>query len=228
VNDVSALLFDFDGLILDTETPKFETWNEVYLENGVELSLQDWALCLGTSDTAFDAADHLAKLTGKTFNRDALLADFYNRSLSKINRESPLPGVVALIEHARQNDLALGLASSSPRRWVLDHMQRLKLASRFDCILCREDSPRVKPDPELYLLLMQRLGVSSAESIAFEDSPNWIAAARLAGVYCVGVPNQVSRHLNLSLADLILPSLAELPPGPLLAYIDAQRRARIK
>ncbi len=228
MNQIKALLFDFDGLILDTETPKYQAWNEIYAENGVALSLQDWALCLGTSDRAFDAAAHLELLTGKTLDRIALRADFDRRALSMIEREPPLPGVIALIEHARQNNLALGLASSSPRNWVLDHMQRLMLASRFDCILCREDTPRVKPDPDLYLLLMQRLGVSPAETIAFEDSPNGIAAARSTGVCCVGVPNRLSRYLDLSQADMILSSLAELPPALLLARIDAHRRARIE
>jgi HAD superfamily hydrolase (TIGR01509 family) len=217
---ISALLYDFDGLILDTETPKFEAWSEIYRENGASLALEFWARCLGTSDKAFDPIQHLQTLTGRFFDRAALQANFNSRVQEKMIQAEPLPGVTALIEYARHIDLALGIASSSPRAWVFDHLDRMKLTAYFDCILCKEDTPRVKPDPDLYLLLMQRLVVTE-RSVAFEDSPNGIASAKAAGVYCIGVPNALSLHLDLSRADWIVPSLAAYQPPVLLDMIQA-------
>lgn len=210
-------------MILDTETPKFEVWSEIYHENGANLALEDWARCLGTSDQAFDPVEHLQMLTGKYFNRQMIQAEFDARKQEKLTRLKPFPGVVELIEHASRVGMTLGIASSSPRSWVLPHLERLLLSSRFEWILCKEDAPRVKPDPDLYLLLMQRLRVSPDNSVAFEDSPNGITAARAAGVFCVGVPNALSRFLDISHADMILPSFAASNPADLLAEIQRAR-----
>ncbi len=222
-NEIRALLFDFDGLILDTETPKFEAWSEIYQEQGAYLALEEWAQCLGTSDRAFDPVEHLQNLTGKIFDRKVIHAEFLARTEDKVARLDPFPGAVALIDYARLIGLTLGIASSSPRSWVVDHLERLNLAASFECILCKEDAPRVKPDPDLYLLLMQWLRVSPANSVAFEDSPNGITAARAAGIFCVGVPNALSRFLDISHADMILSSLAAMQPAALLAEIQRNR-----
>lgn len=220
---LKALIFDFDGLILDTETPLFTAWSAIFREHGAELVLEEWAACLGADDEAFDAAEHLSKLTGKVINREIIYEDCNTRALREINQSEPLPGVVPLLEHARQANLAVGLASSSPRSWVEGHLQRLNLIHFFDCIVCKEDVVKVKPAPDLFLLALRRLGIAQNNTVIFEDSPNGITAAQRAGIFCVGVPNSLSRFLDISHADLIISSLSTLPSAQLLQYIQQER-----
>ena len=92
----------------------------------------------------------------------------------------------------------------------------------FDCACCREDVARTKPYPDLYLAALACLGVSALETVALEDSPNGIAAAKRAGLRCVAIPNSITAQLDLSQADVILGSLAEVSLAELLEKI-AQR-----
>jgi len=222
MHTIKALIFDFDGLILDTETPQYEAWREIFAENGAELSLDEWAVCLGTHSEVFDAVGLLQRLTGHPFERNAINSQFTSRSMTTIINSPPLPGSAALIEHASKSGLLLGLASSSPRSWVTSLLQRLSLFDLFDCIFCAEDVAQVKPSPELYKLTLQQLCVSPEATIAFEDSPNGITAARKAGIFCVGVPNALSRFLDIHHADMIIPSLDALPPDELIKMIQGK------
>ena len=215
---IRAILFDFDGLILDTETAVFQSWQETYREFGVELDLELYAGCVGRGalDSQFHPLEHLEELVGKPLDREAVSAKRKKRNLDLIAAQSALPGVEDYISSAKKLGLHVGLASSSYRTWVVGHLTHLELLDQFETIRTADDVVRAKPDPELYLRALQDLEVSPDEAIAFEDSPNGVAAAVAAGIYTVWVPNSVTRLLPCYGYDLRLGSLAEIPLGELI------------
>jgi HAD superfamily hydrolase (TIGR01509 family) len=222
VSLIRGLVFDFDGLILDTESPEFTSWRDILHEQGGSLSLKDWAVCIGTSDV-FDPCAHLEAQLGRAVDREALRTERRRRSDALIAAQIPLPGVVERIAEARAMGLKLGVASSSSRRWVEGHLERLGLAPHFECIRCSDHVERVKPDPALYALALEALGLRPEEAVAFEDSPNGILAAKRAGLFCVAVPNEATRLLRLDAADLRLTSLAETSLSELIRDIERCR-----
>jgi len=202
-----GFIFDFDGLILDTETPLFDSWQEIYAEAGVNLSLEKYAACVGADFSRFDPATHLFKLTGCTQDAKALHKQANSRSDALI-RSLPLrPGVASLLDSARAAGLRMALASSSGRDWIQCNLAERKLEGYFDLIRTAEDVERIKPHPDLYLSAAAGLGLMPGECIAFEDSNNGVRAARLACLACCAVPNPVTSFMDFSLADVILPSL---------------------
>jgi HAD superfamily hydrolase (TIGR01509 family) len=216
---IKALIFDFDGLILDTEGPEFQAWQEVYLEYGCELSLSTWSVCIGTTSHQFDPYQHLEILLGRPIDREQINAKRRPRNKELLAAQKTLPGVEDYLIEARQLGLKLGVASSAPNSWVSPHLTRLELLEYFDTIKTKEDVTKTKPDPQLYCLTLESLGVAASEAIAFEDSPNGVLAAKGAGIYCVAVPNQLTRQLSLEQADLQLNSLAELTLQKLMAQV---------
>lgn len=217
---IRALIFDFDGLVLDTETAIFQSYQEIYRSLGVELSLERWAQGVGTTDASYDPLDDLEVLLGGEVDRSSLHARQRQRETELIAGQPVLPGVVDYLHDARRLGLKVGMASSSSCRWITGHLTRLGLMAYFDCVQGRDDVQQSKPDPELYLNALEKLGVSNTQAIVFEDSPNGILAARRAGILCVVVPNPVTRQLPLDGADLLLESLADLPLEQLLKMHD--------
>jgi HAD superfamily hydrolase (TIGR01509 family) len=129
-----------------------------------------------------------------------------------------LPGIEEWLTEARRLGLKLGIASSSTRQWVMGHLDRLGLGG-WDCIRCREDTVRAKPDPDLYLAVLDCLGIGPGQAIAVEDSLNGLAAAKAAGLFCVAVPCSMTAHMDLSAADLRLGSLAQRSLAEVLAIV---------
>lgn len=221
---IRALIFDFDGLILDTEGPEFRAWQEVYRAYGVSLPLSTWAACIGGSPDLFDPHGHLETQLGRSLDREAILAKQHRRFTELLDGQSPLPGVEEYVAAAKRLGLKLGSASSSSRDWVTGHLSRLGLLRHFDCIRCSDDVRRVKPDPELYYSVLEALDLPAGRAIALEDSPNGILAAKRAGVFCVAVPNPVTGQLSLDHADLRLASLADMPLETLLSEVRKSER----
>jgi len=189
-----ALVFDFDGLILDTETPEFRAWQELFAAHGGQLTTADWAHVIGSMDSGWDPAVELGRQTGLVYERDELRAAWKPRQ----------------VELLAQETVSLGVASSSPRWWVRGNLERLGIFESFDAVATGDEVRRTKPDPAVYLLALERLSVPARAAIALEDSPNGVRAAQAAGMRCAAVPNDVSRHLDLSGADALLGSLSEL------------------
>jgi HAD superfamily hydrolase (TIGR01509 family) len=212
---VNLLVFDFDGLILDTEVPDFQCWQEIYESQGARLDLETYAHCIGTVD-AFDAWAHLAQQLGRTLDLSSLKPRRQERMRELIAAQAVLPGVREYLDDAPALGLRLGVASSSSHEWVDGHLTRFGLIERFHAIRCSDDVTRVKPDPELYRSVCDALRVDPAHAIAIEDSPNGILAAKRAGMTCVAVPNPLTARLDLSGADLRLESLADVPLRELL------------
>ncbi len=219
---IKALIFDFDGLILDTETPEYHILQELFQPYGLRLPIEEWAKALGASPGAFDPFAYLAAQTPLPVDQPALRKIFLERSLALIDEQPPLPGVLALLNRAEQLHLHLAVASSSPTDWVHRHLKRLGLFQRFASILTRDDVTHAKPHPQLYLRTLEVFNLQPHEAIVFEDSPNGITAARAAGIFCVGVPNHVTRLLDTSHASLTLPSLAALTLDELIRNVETK------
>ena len=218
---IRGLVFDFDGLILDTEGPEYAAWCEVFGEHGCELGLEDWAAGIGTQ-RGFDPYQHLQTLSGRTINREELHPRVRQRLLALIAQEVVRPGVAEYLDAAPGLNLTVGLASSADRDWVTGHLTRLDLLDRFQTIQCWEPGTRPKPAPDLYLAALDSLGLSPDEAIALEDSPNGLAAAKAAGLFCVAVPSGPTATLDFSPADLVIPSLAALPLAALIARAESR------
>ena len=214
---IRALLFDFDGLILDTETASRGGWAWLYRRHGHELPEEKWALVVGTTHI-WDPMDHLEELVGEPLERETLNEERYAHELSMIEAEELRPGIADYLEAAERHDLKRAIVSSSSRRWIDMHLARLEREVGWDAILTADgDRGRAKPNPTMYLEALDVLGVTAAEAIVFEDSPNGVRAGKAAGIFTVAIPNEVTRDYGLDEADLVLDSLADLPPDELLA-----------
>lgn len=214
-----AIVFDFDGLLLETEGPAYQAWSEAYRDHGHELPQALWLEYIGREGSWFDALGHLGGLVGAGFDRDAVHARREARKTELIEVLGVMPGVRERIAEAKDRGLKLGVASSSTLRWVGGHLDRLGFRAVFDAVTCREDGIRAKPAPDIYLASVAALGVAPAEAVAIEDSRNGIAAAKAAGLRCVAVPNALTAQQDLSAADLRLGSLAEMPLKDILARL---------
>jgi HAD superfamily hydrolase (TIGR01509 family) len=222
---VRAFLFDFDGLILDTETASRAGWEWLYRQHGHELPPEKWALMVGTVD-GWDIWGHLEELVGRPLDRPSLDEQRYAHEVTLLEAEELRPGIAEYLEAAERHGLKRAIVSSASRRWIDEHLARLERAVGWDAILTADhDATRAKPEPTLYLEALDLLGVRAEEAVAFEDSPNGASAAKAAGIYVVGVPNAVTADLGLDgVADLVVDSLAELPPDDLLARVARSDR----
>lgn len=203
-----AVIFDFDGLVLETEEPIYLAHAEVYQQHGHELSLEFWKTTVGT-DTFDPDADLEARL-GRPLDREAIHQARERRTGELLAGREVLPGVLDLRDRVRAAGLRLGIASSSSRGWVVGHLERLGIAEGWDCIVCREDAERAKPDPGLYLAALRRLGVDASETVAIEDSEHGVAAARAAGIACVVVPSAMTAGANFADARMVAASVAAI------------------
>lgn len=217
---IKALVFDFDGLILETEGPVYQSWVDLYASYGLKLSLSDWLTTIGTQEADFNPAHELERLVSKRLDWDEIEPRRKALEFALLQAESPLPGVVDYLVEARQMGLSIGLASSSSSNWVRGHLTRLGLLDYFDSLRTRDHVELTKPDPALYLAVLEDLGVPANQALAIEDSPNGIRAAKQAGMRCVAVPNPLTRMLDLSEADLCLDSLNALNLRDLLRRLD--------
>ena len=212
-----ALIFDFDGLLVDTETPAWRTWQEIYREHGQELSMALWATGVGTLE-GFDPALHLQELAGRALEVEALDSDWSERRLVLTDLEGLRPGVERILKQARAAGLGLAIASSASGEWITSILERIGANDWWDAVYSADGvEARAKPEPYLYLAAVEGFGLQPDHALAFEDSPNGIKAAKRAGLYCVAVPNSVTAHMDLSEADQIFDSLEDVVLPELLA-----------
>jgi HAD superfamily hydrolase (TIGR01509 family) len=208
---IQGLIFDFDGLILETEGPEYDAWKEIFADYQVELPLSVYGICVGSSADSFDAFHYLEDRIGRPLPEADLRQRQKQRSWEEVLKRDTMPGVVKLLEEARKLNLRTAVASSSSRDWVEGHLGRLALRGYFDAVLCAEDvGGRAKPDPALYVAALRALRLSPDQAIAFEDSQNGVISAKAAGIYCVAVPNDITRSMDFSLAERKVNSLTKL------------------
>ena len=221
---IEALLFDFDGLLVDSESVAFQTWQEAYREHGAELAVERWAAAIGTIG-GFDPLEHLEESLGRAIDREAVERAQREREHALAVVQPFRPGVVEYLTEARERGIRVAIVSSSSNAWIAGHLERLDTVDGWACIVCANgDVARAKPRPTLYLEALDNLGVAPEAAIAFEDSPNGVAAARAAEIFCVAVPNSVTAQLDLSEADLLVESLEAISLRELLRVV-AERRA---
>jgi HAD superfamily hydrolase (TIGR01509 family) len=218
---LKALIFDFDGTLLDTETPEFHVWEQVYREHGTELALTDWLEGVGTW-YAFDPYVDLEKKAGRSIDRQAIKARVKGLHESSLEDLDLREGAHHLMHDAMQRGLKLAVASSSTRKWVTGHLARYDLVPHFDSIKCKDDVPagRTKPHPDLYLETLCELGVAAREAIAFEDSLNGLRAAKSAGIFVVAVANAITKNLPLEEADLLVHSFEDISLDALMSQLS--------
>jgi HAD superfamily hydrolase (TIGR01509 family) len=216
---IRAVIFDFDGLILDTEAPIYQSWLEVYRAHGEELPFEQWVQIVGSTQAQFNPQHHLEQRLGRPLPQEVVDRRIGRRT-ELILAQHLLPGVVQLIDSARAAGLKIGLASSSTGDWVSGHLARLGILDRFDCLRCRDDVAHAKPQPDLYLAVLDCLRISASEAFAIEDSPNGVTAAKQAGLKCVAIPNPITARLDLSQADVVMGSLAEATLQQLLEKLE--------
>jgi HAD superfamily hydrolase (TIGR01509 family) len=215
---IQALIFDFDGLILDTETPEVQIWQDLYSLYGQEFPLDEWVrTVVGSTVSNLDPVVELEKLTGRSLDRPALHEKAHRIRLDWQTSLPSMPGVEDYLDTARRLGLGLAVASSSPHAWVDAFLKRLGFFDLFDAIVCREDAARLKPYPDLFLAALTALRLRADQALALEDSPNGIKAAQAAGLRVIGVPNSITVRLGPLSADLALASLSDLPLQGVLA-----------
>ena len=212
---VSALVFDFDGTILDTETPVYESWADTYLMAGAEpVSLERWLQDIGKADGL--GLDIRAELCGQ-LGVDALSAQVEERRKSlcdEMIQAQPLrDGVEQWIDAAAALGTPLGVASSSPTTWVSRHLERLGLAHRFATVSCADPGIAGKPDPTVYLSACQALDASPERALAIEDSTHGVSAAIAAGMRCIAAPGPITKAMRFDHATVHVDSLSDVDPA---------------
>jgi HAD superfamily hydrolase (TIGR01509 family) len=219
---IRGLLFDFDGLLVDTESPSRLVWEELYHEHGFHLPHERWAGNVGTLDEPFEPLSHLEELLGHGVDRSALTERRRARELELVELEDLRPGVEDYLTEAERRGLSTAIVSSSWRWWIDPILVRLERSHSWHAIVAADgDVDRAKPRPTLYLDALAALELGAEEAIAFEDSPNGVTAAKAAGIYCVAVPNPITATLAFDEADLVLESFAELPLPQLLERVES-------
>lgn len=221
-----ALIFDFDGLILDTEVPVYEAWRQNYEAHGQQLPLETYLNCVGSDFNRFDPKAHLESLSNEDIDWSHWDPRREQIAREETERLSPLPGVVALLEEASEKAIPCAVASSSPRSWVEGHLQRLGLIHFFQATRCLDDVAAPKPAPDLFLAAAETLSVALTEAIIFEDSLNGLNAAKAAGIDCVIVPNRITESLEFNGAAAILETLDNIRIADLKAIKREAKEAR--
>ncbi len=222
MNQIRAIIFDFDGLILDTETYEFEAWRSIYQEFGVQLTLSDWLPHVGAAYEQFNVYAHLSERSGIAVEREEMRPRLLALMQEMLEDVPPLPGVEDYLSTAKRLDMHIGLASNSNRDWIFPKLDHIGLTECFDTIVCRDDVGAPKPDPAVYLTALANLGVTAEETFALEDSPPGVQSAKNAGLYCVAVPRPMTKNLCYDHADVRLDSLADMPLEQLLAVMPTQ------
>jgi HAD superfamily hydrolase (TIGR01509 family) len=205
---VAAVIFDFDGTVLDTEWPAYRAAAELWADHGIEVSVEDWAWRIGTAghdDPFTELQGRLGRALDPALNERRLARK------DQLTDEAPLnPGVLAWLDAAERLGVPVGIASSSPSSWVERNLARLGLRDRFGCLACCDGELPAKPDPTSYRHAVAQLGAEPALSVAVEDSGHGVTAAADAGLYVVVVPHRLTSHMDLSRADAVLDSLDDL------------------
>ncbi len=217
---IKGIIFDFDGLICDTETPELKAWGELFAEYDQPFPLNEYLKTIGSIYNDDKPVLILKELVDFPIDAEKLTSDFLVLKRKLMDQEPLRPGVLSYLHKAKQGGFKLGLASSAPDEWVIHHVNRLGIIHFFDCIKTSEDVKKTKPDPELYIRTLKCMQVFPHEAIALEDSPNGINAAIQAGVNVVAVPNSVTRIFNFDSADLVVDSLEDLCFEDLLTHFN--------
>jgi HAD superfamily hydrolase (TIGR01509 family) len=208
---IAALLFDFDGVIADTEVATYESWRDTYAAYGADLALTDWLPAAGSGSStsgAFAAVAHLEMLIGATVDREAVIARTAQRRAELYAHAPLLPGVQERLAEAQKRGLRTAIVTRNYEDRVKAHCELVGLDHAWDALICANDEP-TRDKADMYRHALAVLSVTGDEALAFEDSLSGVRAAKSAGIVCAAVPNEVTRGAPFDEADIILSSLAE-------------------
>jgi len=209
VTRIAAVLFDFDGVLVDTEWAIYQAWRRTFEAHDHELPLEIYTRCIGSDFATWSPKTHLEDLTGLAFDWHDLDTRRQIEIRADLAGAGPMPGVADLLEKLPSAGLPAAVVSSSSHQWVDGWLDRLGLAHHFQTTVCRGDAPRIKPAPDLFLAAAGRLAVDPRECLVIEDSRNGVTAAKAAGMRVWVVPNRVTAGLDFSAADRVFSSLEE-------------------
>ena len=214
---ISAVLFDFDGVLVDTEWPIYQSWRRVFEDHGHALPLDVYTRCIGSDFATWSAKTHLEELTGLAFDWHDLDARRQEEILSDLADEGPMPGALEMLDRLASAAIPCAVVSSSSHHWVDGWLEKTRLAGYFSTVVCRGDAPRIKPAPDLFLEAAKRLALAPADCLVIEDSHNGLIAAHAAGMPAWVVPNRVTGASDFALAGRVFRSLAECAAAVSLA-----------
>lgn len=206
----SAVLFDFDGVLVDTEWAIYEAWLRTFRAHGHELPLEIYTRCIGSDFDTWSPKTHLEDLTGSSFDWHQLDESRQIEIRRDLEQAGPMPGVLPLLESLKSRGIRTGVVSSSSHHWVDGWLDRLQLHSYFETVVCRGDAPRIKPAPDLWLEAIRRLDLPASEILVLEDSLNGVRSALEAGLTVYAVPNRTTAGLDFTIADRVIASLEQL------------------
>lgn len=208
-----AVLFDFDGLIIDSEWPIYESWQRVFGAEGQTLAVETYVQCIGSDFNTWSPENYLEELTGKKFDWSEINARRQIEIESDLLGVKPLPGVRELMEKLTSGNSKcekIAVVSSSSHRWVDGWLEKLDLARFADEVVCRGDAPRIKPAPDLYLEAVRRFSLKPEECLVLEDSYNGVKSGNTAGCKTIAVPSRLTSCLDFSEADAVIRCLTDL------------------
>ena len=204
-----SVIFDFDGILVDTEWAIYQAWKRTFEAHGQHLPLDVYTRCIGSDFATWSPKTHLEELTGQAFDWHDLDTRRQHEIEAELTHEGPMHGAIELLEFLQQAEISTAVASSSSPRWVHGWLERLDLAKNFRAVVCRGDAPRIKPAPDLFLEAAKQLNTAPEHCLVIEDSMNGLKAAKAAGMPTWVIPNRVTDCLDFSIADRIFRSLAE-------------------
>ncbi len=205
-----GIIFDFDGVLVDTEWAIFQSWRRLYAREGQEIDIATYAPCLGAGYSHWDPAAHLEGLTGKRYDWALETPARQAEIEADLAEMGLMPGALELLDWCAVQGIGLTVASSSSRRWVQGWLERLGIFDRFAGTFCRTDGYPVKPAPALFLAAQQCLGLVAADCLVIEDSENGTISAQNAGIPCVAIPNRMTAECDFSRAAWREASLVSL------------------
>ena len=215
MQQVKAVFFDFDGILVDTEWAIYQAWLKCFLLENQPLPLEIYTRCIGSDFATWSPKKHLEELTGKTFDWETLDAQRQKEIVADLSEEGVMPGGRELLDLLRDRGIPMAVVSSSSHFWVDGWLNKLGIFSYFDHVVCRGDAPRIKPAPDLWIEAAKRFSLESALCLAIEDSHNGVISAKEAGLQVWAVPNRVTQCLDFAQADRVFSSLTEVISIPL-------------
>lgn len=207
--EFSAVLFDFDGVLVDTEWAIYQAWLRTFRAHDHDLPLEVYTQCIGSDFATWSPKTHLEDLTGASFDWHDLDARRQAEIMADLEDAGPMEGAVGLLKKLNAQMIPCAVVSSSSHSWVDGWLEKLDLTRYFRTIVCRGDAPRIKPAPDLYLEAAKRLNLAPEKCLVIEDSLNGIKSATAAGMTAWAVPNRVTASLDFSTAARTLGSLAD-------------------
>ena len=195
---IRAVIFDFDGLIMDTETATYEAWRAIYEEHGQSLTMETWSQCVGSDFGPYDPMRELEELVGRKLDWEPIHEERRERVMTILSEYDALPGVRDVLNDASSLGLPCAVASSSPRWWVEHWLKHLRLLDAFQNVTTLDDTGKVKPDPSLFLHAADKVEKHPHDVVVLEDSLNGLRAAQAAQMRCIVVPGPVTQHLDFN------------------------------